>query len=403
MSYAETVILALLVHVIVNFSVIRNSHFQHDTPEAGAYRRFILSIIILYISDVLWGVLYSARLIPAVFLDTAVFFMAMAATVFTWTRYVIRYLNDSRRIASVLSVTGWVFLAFFGTVLIVNVFTPVMYWVGGEGEDHAGNLRDAALAVQVLLFLATAVYTLNAARSAEPAFRNRHIAIGFSAVTMSAMVVLQVFFPLMPLYSAGSLLVSCILHSFVVNDMKEARRLELEEMLRREQEQQRELGSARQMAYTDSLTGAKNTHAYIEKEKKIDDGIAAGELKEFGVIVFDLNGLKYINDTRGHEVGDRLIQDACRMICRKFKHSPVFRIGGDEFVALLEGEDYENRKRLLAEFEDQAEENIRSGGVVVASGLAVFRPGHDNSYRRVFERADGRMYDRKGALKAMED
>lgn len=403
MSYAETVILALLVHVIVNFSVIRNSHFQHDAPEAGAYRRFILSIVILYISDALWGVLYSARLIPAVFLDTAVFFMAMAATVFTWTRYVIRYLNDSRRIASVLSVTGWVFLAFFGTVLIVNVFTPVMYWFDGEGEYHAGNLRYAALAVQVLLFLATAVYTLNAARSAEPAFRNRHIAIGFSAVTMSAMVVLQVFFPLMPLYSAGSLLVSCILHSFVVNDMKEARRLELEEMLRREQEQQRELGSARQMAYTDSLTGVKNTHAYIEKEKKIDDGIAAGELKEFGVIVFDLNGLKLVNDTRGHEAGDRLIQDACRMICRKFKHSPVFRIGGDEFVALLEGEDYENRKRLLAEFEDQAEENIRSGGVVIASGLAVFRPGHDNSYRRVFERADRRMYDRKGALKAMGD
>lgn len=85
----------------------------------------------------------------------------------------------------------------------------------------------------------------------------------------------------------------------------------------------------------------------------------------------------------------------------QFKHSPVFRIGGDEFVAFLEGNDYRNRKELMAEFETQIEENLHSGGVVVASGLAVFRPGYDNSYRRVFERADQRMYDRKGSLKAM--
>ena len=185
--------------------------------------------------------------------------------------------------------------------------------------------------------------------------------------------------------------------------MKETRRLEPEELLRREQEQKRELGTAKHMAYTDSLTGVKNTHAYVETEKQVDGRIARGELKEFAVIVFDLNGLKQINDTKGHEAGDHLIQDACRLICRKFKHSPVYRIGGDEFVALLEGDDFQNRKTLLAEFETQAEENVKNGNVVVASGLAVFRPGHDNSYRRVFERADQRMYDRKGALKAMQE
>ena len=71
-------------------------------------------------------------------------------------------------------------------------------------------------------------------------------------------------------------------------------------------------------------------------------------------------------------------------------------------MALLEDEDYRDRKTLLSEFDTQAEENVRSGGVIVATGLAVFRPGPDNSYRRVFERADQRMYDRKGVLKAMQ-
>ena len=60
-------------------------------------------------------------------------------------------------------------------------------------------------------------------------------------------------------------------------------------------------------------------------------------------------------------------------------------------------------KPVFASFETQIEENLHAGKVVVASGLAVFRPGRDNSYRRVFERADQRMYDRKGVLKAMEE
>ncbi|MBO7363862.1 MAG: hypothetical protein J6U26_00830, partial [Lachnospiraceae bacterium] len=72
------------------------------------------------------------------------------------------------------------------------------------------------------------------------------------------------------------------------------------------------------------------------------------------------------------------------------------------FVAFLEGEDYRNRKALLADFEDKVESNLRLGEVTVASGMAVFRHGHDNSFRRVFERADQRMYDRKGLLKSME-
>ena len=90
------------------------------------------------------------------------------------------------------------------------------------------------------------------------------------------------------------------------------------------------------------------------------------------------------------------------MICRQFTHSPVFRIGGDEFVVFLEGEDYKNRRQLLDEFDAQIDENHRNGDVIVASGLAIYRPGYDNSYRRIFERADQRMYDRKGDLKAMD-
>jgi diguanylate cyclase (GGDEF)-like protein len=284
--------------------------------------------------------------------------------------------------------------------LVLNFFIQAMFWFDAAGNYHAGQFRYVALALQVLLFLSIAVAVLTTGARKGRSSRRRHLAIGIYAITMMVMVILQVIYPLMPMYSIGCLLGSCILHTFVVEDLKEDRRMELEKLLQRERERDRELGSARHLAYTDQLTGVKNTHAYVEAEAQLNRRIADEELQELGVIVFDVNNLKKTNDTKGHEAGDQLIVTACRMICRRFKHSPVFRIGGDEFVALLEGEDYQNREELLSEFDRIAEVNRGSGKAVVASGLATFRPGEDHTYRKIFERADRRMYERKVLLKA---
>lgn len=98
-------------------------------------------------------------------------------------------------------------------------------------------------------------------------------------------------------------------------------------------------------------------------------------------------------------IGDEYIKDACRLICETFRHSPVYRVGGDELVAVLEGTDCENRKELMARFQQQMEENRRAGRVDVSAGLAVYEPGRDNSFERVVKRADRRMYQQKEALK----
>ena len=123
--------------------------------------------------------------------------------------------------------------------------------------------------------------------------------------------------------------------------------------------------------------------------------------KPFNVAFFDLNGLKIINDTLGHEAGDEYIKTGCMLICKQFKHSPVFRIGGDEFVAILKGGDYEIREELEQAFRNTIDENQKNGAVVVSSGLAIYQPETDSSYNDVFKRADELMYKRKQALKAM--
>ena len=195
--------------------------------------------------------------------------------------------------------------------------------------------------------------------------------------------------------------ITFISHTSVLEGEKNEYRKKLEETLLRELEQKQELGSARRLAYTDPLTGVKSKRAYLEAIERIDKGVSDGSIDEFGVIVFDLKGLKTVNDTLGHEEGDRYIKEGSAIICGTFCHSPVFRIGGDEFVVILEGTDYLKRDILIAEFEELIEENQRSGKVVVSSGMDEFDLSCDTSFSSVFERADKKMYERKCYLKTL--
>ena len=166
-------------------------------------------------------------------------------------------------------------------------------------------------------------------------------------------------------------------------------------------ETRRELGTARSLAYTDPLTGVKSKHAFVEAEMHMDQRIDLNAVRQFGIVIGDINGTKTVNDTRGHRAGDEYIHAGCELICSCFKFSPVYRIGGDEFAVLLEGPDYERREELMQSLNRQMEQNIQKGGPVAALGLAVYRPGQDNTFRSVFERADSEMYSRKKELKAM--
>lgn len=158
---------------------------------------------------------------------------------------------------------------------------------------------------------------------------------------------------------------------------------------------------ARNVAYTDPLTGVKSKHAYSEKEAEMQAKIESGEADEFGVVVCDVNGLKKINDTQGHKAGDEYIKKACDMLCEYFKHSPVFRVGGDEFVVVLEGHDFTLRRDIMKEINEQIEKNIGSDRAVASLGLAEYDEETDATFHEVFKRADGLMYERKMQLKGV--
>ena len=118
----------------------------------------------------------------------------------------------------------------------------------------------------------------------------------------------------------------------------------------------------------------------------------------------DINNLKAINDEHGHRAGDQYIKGCCHMICEVFKHSPVYRIGGDEFAVLLQGSDYVNRKELCQQLRADYERTSAQRDVSpwlrysAAVGMAE-KAADDNSVELVFRRADEAMYRDKVRIK----
>lgn len=174
----------------------------------------------------------------------------------------------------------------------------------------------------------------------------------------------------------------------------------VDEAKRRELEFEAAIDTAMDMANKDSLTGVKNKHAYVNAETVLDDEITKDKNIEFAVAVCDINGLKDVNDNQGHNAGDVFIREACTIICEIFTHSPVFRVGGDEFAVILKGNDYKNRHTLFKDFATRQHENAQNGLVTLAYGMTEYVPGKDNRVQDVFERADKLMYENKRRFKA---
>lgn len=405
MSYSIIGIIAILVHLIINRDMLWHYKDNTDIPAYKEYRDYILGMLFFCVADVLWGFLNDLKLIGPLYVFTDIFFITMMAGFLLWTRYVAAYMEGQNNsvFKKILTITGIVLFCCEVMILIVNFFVPIQFSFDENGVYHAGGARYVTLLLQVILFLMTSVYTFVTKAPTARATKQLRRSVGFFGLLMASLIVLQIFYPMLPLYSIGYLLSSCMLHSFVVEEEKDEYRNSLEEMLRRAKQQSLELGNAKQKIYTDPLTGVGSKQAYMEDAEELYQRIRSGASEEFGVVVFDVNDLKTINDTMGHDTGDIYIYTASMLISEFFSRSPVYRIGGDEFVVILEGEPFKTREEQLAAFDNQIENNLRSGKVVVSSGMSEYRKGNDKSYRAVFERADLQMYRRKHALKEMQE
>ena len=174
------------------------------------------------------------------------------------------------------------------------------------------------------------------------------------------------------------------------------------EKLRRAKKQVAEMD---ELAHKDSLTGIKNKAAYDETTARLDEKISAGNA-EFCIAMIDVNFLKKVNDTYGHERGNIYLLNAVKLITSVFGEENVFRIGGDEFVVILEDDKVSLNKYFVTQFKAEMErKNLNQSlqpweKISAAIGVAIFNPDKDKNADEVFKRADKEMYENKLAMKA---
>ena len=160
-----------------------------------------------------------------------------------------------------------------------------------------------------------------------------------------------------------------------------------------------------ELAHKDALTGLKNKAAYNEDTAKLDANIAEGHAA-FAIIMIDVNYLKRVNDTYGHERGNEYLINAAKLACTIFGEELVYRIGGDEFVVILDGDKLARCEQDVAAIRAVIEK-LRADTklepwekVSAAIGVSYYTSG-DKTAEEVFKRADADMYRNKLAMKAV--
>ncbi len=141
-----------------------------------------------------------------------------------------------------------------------------------------------------------------------------------------------------------------------------------------------------QMSYSDQLTRFGNRYAMNEHIENMPDG------ESVGVVFCDVTGLKRVNDTQGHEAGDRLILCACECLRKIFAEFELFRIGGDEFLALCPGIEEEKLEQKV----EALKKEIRENSIAMAVGAVWQKEGKKNIDRLLSE-SEKLMYEDKSA------
>ena len=161
------------------------------------------------------------------------------------------------------------------------------------------------------------------------------------------------------------------------------------------------ISNLNRQVFVDALTHVKNQGAFSVAVDRLQGEINNGsDPIQFAIGVFDCDELKAINDKYGHDKGDIYLKTASNVICNTFNHSPVFRIGGDEFTVILRNESYLNMDSLIEQFEQAVDEingsaENRWEQAHISMGIASYDKEKDRSVYEVVRRADKEMYENK--------
>ncbi len=230
MYYSAIGVLAVLILLIVNQDILRNPKTSYDKPAWKVYRRFLFAVLAYYITDILWGIIESQKMARLLFIDTTVYFIAMAVGILFWAEYTVAYLEMNSIHGRLLVLSGRLLAAIVSFVAIVNTFKPILFSVDSDCVYQALPVRYVLLTIQIVLLLLISVYAfISMFRHGKARKYQRYRILGSFGFIMALLLFVQLWFPYLPLYSVGYMLGTSLLHTFVAADEKEEHKRELME------------------------------------------------------------------------------------------------------------------------------------------------------------------------------
>lgn len=178
----------------------------------------MIAIFVYYITDAIWGILAGLNWIPALFIDTTIYYVAMASAIVWYYRYIVEYLEMKDWRAKFFTYFGTGFFILEVLCLIINFFVHCFFWFDENDAYVAGPIRYAALWIQIAMFAFSSIVTFIDVFKTEGTAKKRHLAIFFFSLVMLIAIIFQEEFPLLPFYALGCLIGSCVLHVYVVGD-----------------------------------------------------------------------------------------------------------------------------------------------------------------------------------------
>ena len=219
--------IVLVVHLIINWRQMFQRPQVKSDATAVEFRRFLICLLFFFVLDILWGIFAALKCPHILYVNTILFFLMMALSVFTWTRCVIAYLGVGGWLRRYMLWTGLGVFMFFIVALIVNFFTGSFFQISAQTIYKEGPLRNIALLLLAAFNGIRAGLTLFRSLRTEGALRRRNMMVFAFGITMLVAILVQFFDPFLPIYSIGCLFGCCLLHVFVIED-------ERDEMYRKE-------------------------------------------------------------------------------------------------------------------------------------------------------------------------
>lgn len=197
MLYSIIGVLAITVLLIENHDILLTRTDAFTTPVWTAYRRFLLSVLTYYVTDALWGVSKACKLGQALFLDTTLFFVAMAASVFCWTRYLATYLEEDN--ASIFLLGASLVVPVLVVMLAAtNLFVPVLFTVDEACVYEPLPSRFVVLGMQIALLIIVSVYAVYYMTNHPEAQMDKYRMLALFGFLMAALLFAQLGFPTCP-------------------------------------------------------------------------------------------------------------------------------------------------------------------------------------------------------------